>query len=172
MNKIIGGAIPQEYIPAVEKGISEAMEEGVLAGYPVVDMRVAVVDGSYHEVDSSELAFKIAASMGFKNGARRAHPALLEPIMSVEVVVPKEYLGEVIGNLNSRRGRSEIESRPAAQAIRTEVPLAELFGYATDLRSATQGRATHTPIEFALNCLVPTQIAEEIVAKVGGRAGA
>lgn len=144
-NKLIGGTIPREYVPAVEKGIVEAMGEGVLAGYPMIDMIVSLVDGSYHDVDSSELAFKIAASMGLKAGARRAHPVLLEPIMSVEVVVPKDYLGDVIGNLTSRRGKIvSIESRPCLEAINAEVPLAEMFGYATDLRSKTQGRATYT----------------------------
>jgi elongation factor G len=170
-NKIIGGTIPKEYIPAVEKGIREAMEGGVLAGYPVVDARVILYDGSYHEVDSSEMAFKIAGSMAFKDGARRAKPSLLEPIMRFDVIVPEEFVGQVIGDLNSRRGRVlEIEARPAAQVVRAEVPLAELFGYATDLRSATQGRASHTPFQFARYQPVPAQIAEEIVAKVGGRA--
>jgi elongation factor G len=149
------------------------MEGGVLAGYPVVDTRVVLLDGSYHEVDSSEMAFKIAGSMAFKDGARRAKPTLLEPIMRFDVIMPEEFVGQVIGDLNSRRGRVlEIEARPAAQVVRTEVPLAELFGYATDLRSATQGRASHTPFQFARYHPVPTQIAEEIVAKVGGRAGA
>ncbi|MBN1614131.1 MAG: elongation factor G [Deltaproteobacteria bacterium] len=144
-DRTTGGVVPKEYMTAVGKGIVEAMEEGVLAGYPVVDVIVNVVDGSYHEVDSSDLAFKIAASIGFKNGAKRAHPVLLEPIMSVEVVVPKEYLGDVIGNLTARRGKIvSIESRPALEAINAEVPLAEMFGYATDLRSKTQGRATFT----------------------------
>ena len=169
-NKIIGGTIPKEYVPAVEKGIREAMEGGVLAGYPVVDARVTLYDGSYHEVDSSEMAFKIAGSMAFKDGARRAKPSLLEPIMRFDVIVPEEFVGQVIGDLNSRRGRVlEIEARPAAQVVRSEVPLAELFGYATDLRSATQGRASHTPFQFARYQPVPAQIAEEIVAKVGGR---
>jgi elongation factor G len=171
VNKIIGGAVPKEYIPAVEKGIREAMEGGVLAGYPVVDARAILVDGSYHEVDSSEMAFKIAGSMAFKEGARRAKPTLLEPIMRFDVIMPEEFVGQVIGDLNSRRGRVlEIEARPAAQVVRAEVPLAELFGYATDLRSATQGRASHTPFQFARYQPVPAQIAEEIVAKVGGRA--
>jgi len=144
-NRIIGGVIPGEYISAVGKGIVEAMEEGVLAGFPMVDVIVSVVDGSYHDVDSSDMAFKIAASMGFKSGVKRAHPILLEPIMSVEVVVPKEYMGDVIGNLTSRRGKIvSIESRPSLEAINAEVPLAEMFGYATDLRSKTQGRATFT----------------------------
>jgi elongation factor G len=170
-NKIIGGTIPKEYVPAVEKGVREAMEGGVLAGYPVVDARVILYDGSYHEVDSSEMAFKIAGSMAFKDGARRAKPSLLEPIMRFDVIVPEEFVGQVIGDLNSRRGRVlEIEARPAAQVVRSEVPLAELFGYATDLRSATQGRASHTPFQFARYQPVPAQIAEEIVAKVGGRA--
>jgi elongation factor G len=171
LNKIVGGTIPKEYIPAVEKGIREAMEGGVLAGYPMVDARVVLYDGSFHEVDSSEMAFKIAGSMAFKDGARRAKPNLLEPIMRFDIIVPEEFVGQVIGDLNSRRGRIlEIEARPAAQVVRTEVPLAELFGYATDLRSATQGRASHTPFQFARYQPVPAQIAEEIVAKVGGRA--
>jgi len=171
VNKIVGGTIPKEYVPAVEKGVREAMEGGVLAGYPVVDARVILYDGSYHEVDSSEMAFKIAGSMAFKDGARRAKPALLEPIMGFDVIVPEEFVGQVIGDLNSRRGRVlEIEARPAAQVVRAEVPLAELFGYATDLRSATQGRASHTPFQFSRYQPVPAQIAEEIVAKVGGRA--
>ena len=171
VNKIVGGTIPKEYIPPVEKGIKEAMEGGVLAGYPLVDARVILTDGSYHEVDSSEMAFKIAGSMAFKDGARRAKPILLEPIMRFDVIVPEEYVGQVIGDLNSRRGHVlEIEARPAAQVIRCEVPLAELFGYATDLRSATQGRASHTPLQFARYEAVPVQIAEEIIARMGGRA--
>jgi elongation factor G len=171
VNKVVGGAIPREYIPAVEKGVREAMEGGVLAGYPMVDTRVLLLDGSYHEVDSSEMAFKIAGSMAFKDAARRAKPILLEPVMRYDVIVPEEFVGQVIGDLNSRRGRVlEIEARPAAQVIRAEVPLAELFGYATDLRSATQGRASHTPLQFARYQPVPSQIAEEIIAKSGGRA--
>jgi elongation factor G len=170
-NKIVGGTIPKEYIPGVEKGIKEAMQGGVLAGYPLVDARVVLVDGSYHEVDSSEMAFKIAGSMAFKDGARRAKPILLEPLMRFDVIVPEEFVGQVIGDLNSRRGRVlEIEARPAAQVIRCEVPLAELFGYATDLRSATQGRGSHTPLQFARYEAVPMQIAEEIIARMGGRA--
>ena len=164
-SRVVGGAVPREYIPAVEKGIVEAMEEGVLAGYPVVDVKVAVVDGSSHEVDSSELAFKIAASMGFKSGARRAHPVLLEPVMSVEVVVPKEYLGDVIGNLTTRRGKIvSIESRPGSEAIQAEVPLAEMFGYATDLRSKTQGRATYT-MQFLNYATVSEERARDIIEK-------
>ncbi|MGH7362133.1 MAG: elongation factor G [Candidatus Methylomirabilales bacterium] len=169
INKIVGGVIPREYIPAVEKGVREAMETGLLAGYPVVDMRVTLFDGSYHEVDSSELAFKIAGSLAFKDGARRAKPILLEPIMQVDVVVPDEFMGDVIGDLSARRGRVQrIESRAAAQMIRAEVPLAEMFGYATTLRSLSQGRATHT-MQFARYEPVPTTIAEEIVSRVAGR---
>jgi len=173
VNKIVGGVIPREYIPPVEKGVKEAMEGGVLAGYPLVDARVILLDGSYHEVDSSEMAFKIAGSMAFKDGARRAKPILLEPLMRFDIIVPEEFMGQVIGDLNARRGRVlEIEARAAAQVIRCEVPLAELFGYATDLRSATQGRGSHTPLQFARYEAVPVQIAEEIIARMGGRAAA
>ncbi|MEA1936158.1 MAG: elongation factor G [Thermodesulfobacteriota bacterium] len=144
-NKIVGGVIPREYISSVEKGVVEAMEDGTLAGFPIVDVVVSLVDGSFHEVDSSEVAFKMAGSIGFRSGVKRAHPVLLEPVMSVEVVVPKEYMGDVIGNLASKRGKIvSIESRPDSEAINAEVPLAEMFGYATDLRSKTQGRATYT----------------------------
>jgi len=170
-NKIIGGVIPKEFIPAIEKGIREAMEEGVLAGYPVVDVTVNLVDGSYHEVDSSEMAFKIAGSIGFKNGARRAHPILLEPIMSVEVVVPKDYLGDVIGSLSSRRGKIvSVESRPGSEAINAEVPLAEMFGYATDLRSKTQGRAAYT-MQFLNYNAVSEGMAKDIIEKRSSRKG-
>jgi elongation factor G len=163
--KITGGVVPTEYLPAVEKGVVEAMEEGVVAGYPFVDVIVSAVDGSFHEVDSSDMAFKIAASMAFKSGAKRAHPVLLEPIMSVEVVVPKEYLGDVIGNLTSRRGKIvSIESRPSLEAVNAEVPLAEMFGYATDLRSKTQGRATYT-MQFLNYNAVSENLAKEIIDK-------
>ncbi|BAI81230.1 translation elongation factor G [Deferribacter desulfuricans SSM1] len=163
VNKIVGGAIPKEYIPAVEKGVIEAMETGVVAGYPVVDVRVTLFDGSYHEVDSSEMAFKIAASMAFKDGAKKADPVILEPIMKVEVVVPDEYTGDVMGDLNSRRGRVEgMEMRGNAQVIRCFVPLKEMFGYATVLRSLTQGRGTYTMI-FDHYEEVPNNIAEEII---------
>jgi elongation factor G len=173
VNKIVGGVIPKEYIPAVEKGVKEAMEGGVLAGYPLVDARVILLDGSYHEVDSSEMAFKIAGSMAFKDAARRARPILMEPLMRFDVIIPEEFIGQVIGDLNARRGRVlEVEARAAAQVIRCEVPLAELFGYATDLRSATQGRGSHTPLQFARYEAVPVQIAEEIIARMGGRAAA
>ena len=165
-NRITGGVVPTEYIPAVEKGVIEAMEEGVLAGYPVVDVTVSAVDGSFHDVDSSDMAFKIAASMAFKSGAKRAHPVLLEPIMSVEVVVPKEYLGDVIGNLTSRRSKIvSIESRPSLEAIHAEVPLSEMFGYATDLRSKTQGRATYT-MRFLNYNTVSENLAKEIIDKI------
>ena len=168
VDKIVGGKIPREYIPSVDLGIQEAMESGVLAGYPVVDIRVTLVDGSFHDVDSSEMAFKIAGSMAFKNAMQRAKPKLLEPVMAVEVVTPEDYLGDVMGDLNSRRGRVEgLEPRGNAQAIRAKVPLATMFGYATDLRSRTQGRATYT-MQFANYSAVPNQIQEEIVAKVKG----
>lgn len=168
VDAIKGGVVPREYIPAVDKGIQEAMEMGTLAGFPVVDVKVSLVDGSYHDVDSSEMAFKIAGSMGFKEGCAKAAQVLLEPIMSVEVVVPEEHMGDVIGNLNSRRGRiMGMESRAGAQVITSMVPLASMFGYATDLRSATQGRATYT-MTFDHYEQVPKSVAEEIVAKVKG----
>jgi elongation factor G len=168
-NKIVGGTIPREYIPAVEKGVREAMDSGVLAGYPVVDVRVRLTDGSYHDVDSSEIAFKIAGSMGFKEACRRAKPVLLEPVMDVEVVTPRDYVGTVIGNLNSRRGRILAqEIRGGSEVIRASVPLGQMFGYATDLRSMTQGRATYT-MQFARYEEVPPAIAEEIMAKVAGK---
>ncbi len=164
VDKIVGGKIPREYIPSVDLGIQEAMESGVLAGFPVVDVRVTLVEGSYHEVDSSEMAFKVAGSMAFKNAMQRAKPKLLEPVMAVEVVTPDDYLGDVMGDLNSRRGRVEgLEPRGNAQAIRAKVPLATMFGYATDLRSTTQGRATFT-MQFDRYEDVPQSIAGEIVA--------
>ncbi len=165
-SKIVGGAVPREYIPAVEAGIKEATASGVLAGYPVVDVKVTAVDGSYHEVDSSEIAFKIAGSLGFREGVKRADPVLLEPVMKVEVVTPEEFLGDVLGNLNARRGRVEgMESRGTAQVINAVVPLREMFGYATDLRSMTQGRATYV-MSFAHYDNVPASIAEELVTKI------
>ncbi len=168
LNKIVGGVIPKEYIPAVEKGVREAMDGGVLIGYPVVDAKVTLFDGSYHEVDSSEMAFKIAASMAFKEGAKKAQVILLEPIMNVEVVTPEEYMGDVIGDLNSRRGKIQsMEKRGGAQVIKAMVPLSEMFGYATDLRSRTQGRATYT-MQFASYEEVPKSIMDGIVAKVKG----
>ncbi|MEW6740408.1 MAG: elongation factor G [Nitrospirota bacterium] len=168
VNKIVGGSIPREYIPAVEKGIKEAMDGGVLAGYPVVDVKTTLFDGSYHEVDSSEMAFKIAGSMAFKEGAKKAQITLLEPIMSVEVVTPEEYMGDVIGDLNSRRGKIQsMEKRGNSQVIKAMVPLSEMFGYATDLRSKTQGRATYT-MQFSHYEDVPKGIMDSIVAKVKG----
>jgi len=167
-NDIVGGSIPREYIKPIEQGIREAMSNGVLAGYEVKDVKVSLYDGSYHEVDSSEIAFKIAGSMAFKDGCKKASPALLEPVMKVEVVLPEEYMGDVIGDLNSRRGRIEgMEARPGTQIIKSVVPLAMMFGYATDLRSRTQGRATYT-MHFSHYEEVPKQIAEEIVAKAQG----
>jgi elongation factor G len=163
VDKIVGGKIPREYIPAIDLGIQEAMESGVLAGYPVVDVRVELVEGSYHEVDSSEMAFKVAGSMAFKEAMKRSKPKLLEPIMAVEVVTPDDYLGDVMGNLNSRRGRVEsLEPSGNAQSIKSKVPLAEMFGYATDLRSMTQGRATFT-MQFDRYEEVPQSIASEII---------
>jgi elongation factor G len=163
LDKIVGGKIPREYIPSVDLGIQEAMESGILAGYPVVDLRVLLVDGSYHEVDSSEMAFKVAGSMAFKSAMQRAKPKLLEPVMAVEIVTPEDYLGDVMGDLNSRRGHIEhLEPRGNAQAIRARVPLATMFGYATDLRSTTQGRATFT-MQFDRYEEVPQSIAGEIV---------
>ncbi|HYH51326.1 MAG TPA: elongation factor G [Acidimicrobiia bacterium] len=168
VDKITGGVIPREYIPAVDAGIQEALESGVLAGYPIVDVRAILTFGSYHDVDSSEMAFKIAGSMAFKEAARKAKPALLEPVMAVEVVTPEEYMGDVIGDLSSRRGKvGGMEPRGNSQVVRAQVPLAEMFGYATDLRSRTQGRATYT-MQFHSYSQVPESIAREIVARVRG----
>ena len=168
-NKIVGGAVPKEYVPAAQAGMVEAMETGVLAGFPMEDIKVELVDGSYHEVDSSEMAFKIAGSMAFREAAKKAGPVLLEPIEDVEVVVPEEYMGEVMGDLNSRRGHiSGMELRAGAQVIRATVPLAQMFGYATDLRSMTQGRAVYT-MQFSHYAEVPGTIAQEIIAQQGGR---
>ena len=168
VDKVTGGDIPREYISAVDAGIQQAMEGGVIAGYPLVDMRATLTGGSYHDVDSSEMAFKIAGSMAFKKAARQAKPVLLEPIMAVEVVTPEDYMGDVIGDLSSRRGRVEgMEQRGNAQVVRSQVPLAEMFGYATDLRSRTQGRATYT-MQFDSYQQVPESIAQEIVARVRG----
>jgi len=165
VNQIVGGVVPKDYIPAVGKGVEEAMTNGIIAGFPVVDVKVTLYDGSYHEVDSSEMAFKIAGSMCFKEGAAKARPVLLEPIMKVEVVTPEDYMGDVMGDLNSRRGMVQgMEDAPAGKVIRAEVPLAEMFGYATDLRSATQGRATYS-MEFSKYNEVPASIAEAISKK-------
>jgi elongation factor G len=169
VDKIRGGAVPKEYISAVEKGVVEALEGGVLAGYPLSGLKVTLFDGSYHEVDSSEMAFKIAGSMGVRKAVGKAKPVLLEPVMDVEVVVPEEYMGEVIGDLNSRRGRIEgLELRGTSQIIKSMVPLAAMFGYATDMRSLTQGRGSFT-MHFGRYEEVPSSIAEEIVSKVQGR---
>jgi elongation factor G len=165
VNGVVGGTVPREYVPAVDKGIREACETGVIAGYPVVDVKVTLTDGSYHDVDSSEMAFKIAASMGFKEGFRRAHPVLLEPIMKVEVVTPEEYSGDVIGDLSRRRGQIlGMEEGPSGKAIASEVPLSEMFGYATTVRSMSQGRATFT-MEFGKYAEVPPGIADGIIKK-------
>ncbi|MEJ2694004.1 MAG: elongation factor G [Candidatus Thiodiazotropha sp.] len=165
VNKIVGGVVPREYIPAVDKGVQEAMGNGVIAGYPMVDVKVTLYDGSYHDVDSSEMAFKIAGSMCFKEGARKAKPVLLEPMMKVEVTTPEEYMGDVMGDLNSRRGIVQgMDDSPAGRQIKAEVPLSEMFGYATDLRSATQGRANYR-MEFAKYAEVPASIADAIIKK-------
>ena len=165
VNEIVGGVVPREYIPAVDKGVQEQMKNGVIAGYPMVDVKVSLYDGSYHDVDSNEMAFKIAGSMCFRDGAARAKPVLLEPIMKVEVVTPEDYMGDVMGDLNSRRGVVQgMDDCPAGKQIRAEVPLSEMFGYATDLRSATQGRATYS-MEFAKYKEVPASIAEAIIKK-------
>jgi elongation factor G len=166
VNKIKGGAIPTEFIPAVEKGVEEAMENGPRAGYPMVDIRVTLTDGKYHDTDSSELAFKVAGSIALKEAARRAKPVLLEPVFAVEVVTPEEFMGDVIGDLNRRRGHVQgMEQRGNAQVVSAYVPLAEMFGYATDLRSNTQGRATYT-MQFERYEDVPANIAEKVVGEL------
>jgi elongation factor G len=163
VNGIVGGVVPREYVPAVDKGVREQMANGVIAGYPVVDVKVTIFDGSYHDVDSSEIAFKIAGSMAFKEGAKKARPVLLEPIMNVEVVTPEDYMGDVNGDLNRRRGVLQgLEDAPAGKIVRAQVPLSEMFGYATTLRSMSQGRATYT-MEFAHYHEVPTNVAQEII---------
>ena len=170
VNKIVGGVIPKEYIPAVENGVREAMENGVLAGYPLLDIEVTLFDGSFHQVDSSEVAFKIAGSMAFREAAKKAKPVLLEPIMDMEVVCPADFLGDVMGDLTSRRGRiREMEDRAGAKVVNASVPLSEVFGYATDVRSMTQGRATYT-MQFGRYEEMPRQLAEELMAKNVGRA--
>jgi len=166
-NRIVGGVVPREYIPAVEKGVMEASQQGILGGYPVLDVNVALYDGSFHEVDSSEMAFKVAGSMAFKDGARKAGAVLLEPMMDVEVVVPEDYMGDVMGDLSGRRGKvSNMDDRAGAKVVDAKVPLAEMFGYATELRSMTQGRATYT-MHFAHYEKVPQNIAEEVLAHSG-----
>ncbi len=166
INEIVGGVVPKEYIPAIDKGVQEQMENGILAGFPVVDVRVTLFDGSYHDVDSNEMAFKIAGSMCFKDGAKDASPALLEPIMAVEIVTPEEYMGEVVGDVNRRRGVIHaLNDSPSGKLVECQVPMAEMFGYATDLRSATQGRATYS-MQFDKYSEAPVNIAEEIINKV------
>ena len=163
-NTTVGGSIPKEYIPAIDQGVQGAMQSGVLAGYPVVDVKVNVFDGSYHEVDSSEMAFKIAGSMAFKEAMRKADPVLMEPIMKVSVIVPEEYMGDVIGDLNSRRGQiQKLEARAAAQQIDAFVPLSEMFGYASDLRSRTQGRGQYT-MEPSHYTELPKSLQEKLIA--------
>src|SRR5437899_864926 len=169
IDKIVGGAIPKEFVPPIEAGIREAMDTGILAGYEMVDIAVALVDGSFHEVDSSEMAFKIAGSMAFKEACGKASPVLLEPIMRVEVVTPEEYMHQVFGDLNSRRSQIQgTETRAGSNVIRVEVPLAEMFGYATDLRSRSQGRANFT-MHFSHYAEAPASIADEVITKATGR---
>ncbi|HRR39610.1 MAG TPA: hypothetical protein P5244_00100 [Syntrophales bacterium] len=169
VDKIIGGAIPRQYIPAVEKGIVEAMQEGSLAGYPVVDVRVSLVDGSFHTVDSSEMAFKIAGSMGFKKGMLECQPVLLEPIVNIDIEIPDEYMGDVIGDLNSRRGRVlGMDTKGSHQVIKGQVPLAEILSYAPDLRSITSGRGTFS-YQFSHYEEVPSFLAEKIIAAAKAR---
>jgi len=165
INKIVGGAIPKEYIPSVDKGIREQLQNGVIAGYPVVDVSITLYDGSYHDVDSSEMAFKIAGSMAFKAAMVKGGGYLLEPIMKVEVVTPEEYMGDVVGDLNRRRGVVQgMDETPAGKIVRTEVPLAEMFGYATAMRSATQGRANYS-MEFSHYAEAPSNVAEQVIKK-------
>jgi len=168
VDAIKGGVVPKEFIPAVDKGVQEAMQNGVLAGYPVEDVKVTLYDGSYHDVDSSEMAFKLAGSMAFKEGAKKANPVILEPIMKVEVEIPEEYMGDVIGDLNRRRGQiNSMEDRHGNKIVNAFVPLAEMFGYSTDLRSATQGRGTYA-MEFDHYEEVPKNVADEIIKKRNG----
>jgi len=165
VNAIVGGVVPKEYIPAVDKGIQEQLQNGVIAGYPVVDVKVTLFDGSYHDVDSNEMAFKIAGSMGFKEGALKANPALLEPIMAVEVETPEEYMGDVMGDLNRRRGVIlGMEDNAGVKVLKAEVPLSEMFGYSTSLRSQTQGRATYS-MEFKKYLEAPTSVVEAVIKK-------
>jgi elongation factor G len=172
VNEVVGGSVPKEYIKPIDQGIREALQGGVLAGYEVVDVKATLYDGSYHDVDSNEMAFKIAGSLAFKAAAAKAHPVLLEPMMSVEVVVPEEYMGVIIGDLNSRRGRIEgMEHRAGSQVIKANVPLSDMFGYATQMRSSTQGRATYS-MHFNRYEEAPRSVSEEIIAKVQGKSAA
>ena len=164
-SKIVGGSVPREYWKAIEAGVREALQGGIVAGFPVIDLKATLVDGSFHEVDSSEMAFKIAGSMAAKDGVGKADPAILEPVMKVEVTTPEEFMGDVIGNLNSKRGQIDgIDERASSRVIRAHVPLAEMFGYATELRSMTQGRAAYS-MEFSRYAEVPTNLANELIAK-------
>ena len=164
-NAIVGGVVPREYIGSVDKGVQEQMTNGVIAGYPVVDTKVTLFDGSYHDVDSNEMAFKIAGSMAFRNAALKADPVLLEPMMKVEVVTPEDYMGDVMGDLNRRRGIVQgMEDAPSGKIVNAHVPLSEMFGYATDLRSQTQGRATYT-MEFDHYAEAPSSVADEVIKK-------
>src|SRR5690606_3160124 len=168
VNNVTGGRIPKEYIPSVDEGCQEAMEFGVLAGYPMVDVKVTLHDDAYHDVDSSELAFKIAGSMAFKEAARRANPVLLEPVMSVEVTTPEDYMGDVIGDINGRRGHIQsMDEQRGMRVIRAKVPLSEMFGYVDDLRSKTQGRASYS-MQFDSYAEVPQNVADEIIKKARG----
>ena len=168
VDQVVGGRIPREFIQPVNKGIQEAMTRGILAGYPVVDVKVELYDGSFHDVDSSEMSFKIAGSQAFQKGARSANPIILEPIMKTEVVTPEDFMGDVMGNLNAKRGQIEdMTDRGTAKVIRAKVPLSEMFGYATDLRSMTQGRANYT-MEFSHYAPVPKNVAEKIIETRGG----
>jgi elongation factor G len=165
VNEVVGGTVPREYIPAVDKGVREQMQNGILAGYPLLALKATIFDGSYHDVDSNEMAFKVAGSMALKKGALEADPVLLEPIMKVEVVTPEDYMGDVVGDLNRRRGMIQgMDDSPSGKVVTAEVPLAEMFGYSTDLRSATQGRATYS-MEFKRYAETPNNIAEAIISK-------
>ena len=167
-NKVTGGRVPREYIPSVDAGCKEAMQYGVLAGYPMVDVKVTLLDGQYHEVDSSEMAFKIAGSMAFKEAARKAAPVILEPMMAVEVTTPEDFMGDVIGDLNSRRGQIQaMDERAGSRVVKALVPLSEMFGYVGDLRSRTQGRASYS-MQFDSYAQVPQNVATEIIAKAKG----
>jgi len=168
VSEIVGGSVPKEYIPAVKKGVEEALDTGIRAGFPVVDIKVTIFDGSYHDVDSNEMAFKIAGSMAFKEGTKKAGPIILEPLMKIEVITPEDWMGDVIGDLNSRRGKiTGMEERSGMKVVCANVPLAQMFGYANDLRSRTQGRASFT-MEFSHYEPVPNMIADEIISKATG----
>ena len=169
--EIVGGVVPKEYFKAIEQGVREALDRGIVAGYPMVDVKVTLYDGSYHEVDSNEMAFKIAGSMGIQKGAKKASPVILEPMMSAEMITPENFMGDVVGDINRRRGRvKSMEMRHGAQVISAFVPLSEMFGYATELRSMTQGRASYS-MQFDHYEQLPNNLAEEIIAKHAGKQG-